>query len=129
MAALEQELHERKRAESALQGSQQRLRLALEASRMGTWDYDVSNDLMEWSAEMAAVVGAPLEQHTGSLHDGFAYLHPDERPAVERAIKEAIEHGSGISGRDARRGRVRPRVAGCSPRVGSFAMTRASRYG
>jgi PAS domain S-box-containing protein len=81
------------RAELALQSSQQRLRLALEASRMGTWDYDVVHDQMEWSAEIASVVGAPQQVYAGSLADGFSFIHSDDRPAVERALKAAIEKG------------------------------------
>jgi len=88
-----EELQSETRAELALQSSQQRLRLALEASRMGTWDYDVAHDHMEWSAEMASAVGAPQQVYAGSLADGFAFIHPDERPGVERALREAIEKG------------------------------------
>jgi signal transduction histidine kinase/ActR/RegA family two-component response regulator len=94
LAALEQELAERIRAEDALHGSQQRLRLALEASRMGTWDYDVVNDHMEWSPEMAAVVNAPLDTDAPTLAAGFEYVHPDDRPMLERAFGEALEHGA-----------------------------------
>jgi PAS domain S-box-containing protein len=96
LASLEQELVERGRAEAALLGSQQRLRLALEASHMGTWDYDVQADTVEWSAEIASVVGAALEVHTGSLADGFGHIHPEDRPTLERAVREALEHGSGL---------------------------------
>jgi PAS domain S-box-containing protein len=96
LASLEQELIERERTEAALQGSQQRLRLALEASHMGTWDYDIASDHVEWSAEIASVVGAPLEVHTGSLADGFGHIHPEDRPTLERAVREAIEHGAGL---------------------------------
>ena len=93
-AALEQELAERKRAEAELHGSEQRLRLALEASHMGTWDYDVVNDDMEWSPEMASVVKVPLDTDATTLAAGFKYVHPDDRPMLERAFAEAIEHGS-----------------------------------
>src|SRR5205823_4824468 len=66
--------------------SQHRLRLALEASHMGTWEYDVQRDHIEWSAEMASIVGAPVEELSGSLFHGFSYVHPDDRPRVERAV-------------------------------------------
>jgi len=90
-AALEQELAERKRTEAALQGSQQRLRLALEASHMGTWDYDIQADRMEWSEEMAAILGAPPDTLSGDLAHGLGYVHPEQRAEIERSVHDAIE--------------------------------------
>jgi PAS domain S-box-containing protein len=96
LARLEQELAERERTEEALQSSQQRLRLALEASHMGTWDYDVVQDRVEWSPEMAAIVGEPLESLSGSLNAGFKHVHPEDREAVMRAVSDALAHGPGF---------------------------------
>jgi PAS domain S-box-containing protein len=96
LARLEQELAERERTEEALQSSQQRLRLALEASHMGTWDYDVVEDRVEWSPEMAAIVGEPLESLSGSLDAGFKHVHPEDRESVMRAVRDALEHGQGF---------------------------------
>jgi PAS domain S-box-containing protein len=96
LAKLELELVERKRAEEALFGSQQRLLLALEASHMGTWDYDVVNDRIEWSAEMASVVGAPLDTLRGTLAEGLTYIHPEDLPTLERKFREALENGQGV---------------------------------
>src|SRR4029079_4036814 len=81
MAQLEQELAERRRAEENLHRSEQRLRLALEASAMGTWDYDVAHDRVEWSAEMAALVGRQPAESGGPLAEAFGELHPEDRPS------------------------------------------------
>jgi PAS domain S-box-containing protein len=96
MAQLEQELAERRRAEEALHSSQQRLRLALEASHMGTWDYDVVQDHVEWSPEMASITGGPHDSSSSSLLDGLGSVHPDDHASVERAIRDAIEFGSDL---------------------------------
>jgi PAS domain S-box-containing protein len=87
---------ERRRAEEALQSSQQRLRLALEASHMGTWDYDVVQDRMEWSPEIASIVGEPLDSLSGPLSKGLKYVHPDDREALQRAVRDALEQGQGL---------------------------------
>src|SRR5207302_7937239 len=60
------------------------------------WDYDVLNDHIEWSPEMAAIIGEPLESLGGSLDAGFKHLHSEDREAVMRAIRDALEHGSGF---------------------------------
>jgi PAS domain S-box-containing protein len=80
-------------SEQTLLSSQQRLQLALEASQMGTWDYDVEHDRVEWSAEMASITGASLEELGGSLGSGLRYLHPDDRVRVERAIRQVLSRG------------------------------------
>jgi PAS domain S-box-containing protein len=95
LAQLEQELAERRRAEEALQSSQQRWRLALEASHMGTWDFDVVNArFTEWSPEMASLTGRSVESLTSSMCDAFPLAHPDDRLALEQAVRGALERGS-----------------------------------
>jgi PAS domain S-box-containing protein len=81
-------------ARTALQASQQRLRLALEASHMGTWDYDVVNDHIEWSAEMASVFGVSQEKLGGTLTEGLAHVHPDDQPLAEESIRQGLEKGN-----------------------------------
>jgi PAS domain S-box-containing protein len=80
-------------SQETLASRQQRLNLALEASHMGTWDYDVEHDRVECSAEMSSIVGAPLEELTGALTRGFQYLHPDDRVRVEHTIVQALAQG------------------------------------
>jgi PAS domain S-box-containing protein len=99
LAQLEQELAERLRAEDALQGSQQRFRLALEASHMGTWDYDLVNaTYTEWSPEMASLTGRSVESvpAKSSMAEPFLPVHPDDRQALEQAIGDALERDSGL---------------------------------
>jgi PAS domain S-box-containing protein len=96
MALLEQELAERRRAEEELLRSEQRLRLALEASHMGTWDYDVEADRVEWSDEMAGIIGRPPEADGGPMAEAFGQVHPDDRAGVEQAVREALERGNDL---------------------------------
>lgn len=90
MAQLEQELIERRRAEDALQRSQQRLRLALEASRMGTWDYDALTRAVDISPEMASLTGSTRGAAQHALVDALARFHPDDRASVEAALENAL---------------------------------------
>ncbi len=99
LAQLEQELAERLRAEAALQGHQQRFRLALEASHMGTWDYDLVNQTFtEWSPEMANLTGRTADSLTAksSMADAFLPVHPDDHQALEQAIRDALERDTGL---------------------------------
>jgi signal transduction histidine kinase/ActR/RegA family two-component response regulator len=87
------ELAQRHRAEALLEGARQRLRLALEASRMCMLDYDIAQDRLEFSAEPGAVAGMALQPFSGSLSEMLSHVHADDRPRVERSIHEALESG------------------------------------
>jgi PAS domain S-box-containing protein len=84
----------RKRAEEALRRSEERLRLALAAGRMGTWDWDIRTNEVICSEDVEALHGLPPGCFDGTL-DGFRRLiHPAHRGLVDRAIDRAISEGS-----------------------------------
>ena len=76
---------------------QLRLELALEASNMGTWDYDVQADRLVWSRELATLAGAPAQEAGSRLSEGLACVHPDDRERLERALHEALQHERELS--------------------------------
>ena len=75
----------------ALQRAEQRLKLALEAGHMCVWDYDVTRDRLEWSGELAPL-GASAGPAHGALAQMLTHVHPEDRPKVERAFRETLEH-------------------------------------
>ncbi|MCK7582996.1 MAG: response regulator [Chromatiales bacterium] len=87
------ELH---RAESAHAGSEQRLRLALDAARAGTWEWDVDNDRSHWSErnwELYGLKPGTVEPSYGSWRES---VHPEDLEGVARIIREAVEQGTGF---------------------------------
>jgi PAS domain S-box-containing protein len=89
---------ERKRAEHARRESDDRLRLAAEAARFGTYAYDFVNDIGHWSPEFKALMGVkPDEKLPLDADKLFLGLHPDDRPAFLAAMKAANgPRGSGL---------------------------------
>lgn len=79
---------------AALQQSEERLRLAIEATGLGTWDVDVRAGTRRWSDEFLAIVGLP--QGTRPDPELFASLiHPEDRDWVVaryQAAYSAPEH-------------------------------------
>lgn len=77
------------RAEAALRGSEERLRLALEVGGMATWDWDLATGQFTWNAEHFRMLGyAPGEVEPG--YDAWvARVHPDDVLATEEAISSA----------------------------------------
>ncbi len=79
---------QQKEAEQALRASEERLNMALTASRMGVWEWNVQTDAVWWSQEVYSLVGT--ESLKGTL-DGFtSLLHPKDSPRVMAAINKAL---------------------------------------
>ncbi len=77
----------------ALRESEQRLRLAVEATSIGIWDVDATRDTRRWSPEFNAILGLPA---TFEGNEGvFASLiHPDDRDRVMALYRHAYAPGS-----------------------------------
>src|SRR5207253_1340091 len=76
-----------------LERAEQRLRLALEANRMCTLDYEVAADRLESSADPEFSGGTALEVVGGSLERFLGQVYPDDRARVETTIRATIGHG------------------------------------
>lgn len=92
--AAEEQFIARKRAEWALRESDDRLRMALEAAGMATWDWDLIDDTITWSNGAAGLFGDE-SMVTDRSPDGFlGRIHPDDRLVVEAAIADAVRNSA-----------------------------------
>ena len=95
---LEQTLREREEllareraARDALVASEQRLRLALEAGKMGTWEWDISGERIIWSPEEELLYGLAPGTFSGSLEEYRERIHPDDREQSLTAVMAALQ--------------------------------------
>jgi PAS domain S-box-containing protein len=81
---------DRKSVEDALRRSDERLRLAKDAGRLGIHDYDVRSGRIHWDEYVRELWGvAPDEPVT---YDTFiAGLHPDDRAMIQAAVAKAFD--------------------------------------
>ncbi len=77
---------ERERNESALRDSEERLRLALDAAHLGTYDWDPSCDWAIWSRRMEQIFGFRPGEFAGRYEDFAGRVHPEDLPKVEAEI-------------------------------------------
>lgn len=91
----QRELDERLRVEQALEIEQERLHLALDAARMGTWSLDVETGTVSWSTDVARMFGVEPGQLVNSQFDNLyeiylSLIHPDDLPKVLDTHKRAL---------------------------------------
>ncbi|HJZ95750.1 MAG TPA: PAS domain S-box protein [Candidatus Solibacter sp.] len=84
---------ERKRAEEALRASEERLRLAQQVARVGTFEWNFQTDAIQWTREMDEMHGLPSGGFAGTAEAWERLIHPDDRPVAERLRLEALNTG------------------------------------
>ena len=84
------DISDRKAAEQALQLSEQRLRLALEAANQGLYDLDLRSGDTVVSPEYARMLGWAPEDFHETNADWRERLHPDDRESVYRVYEDYV---------------------------------------
>ncbi|GJD78546.1 PAS domain S-box protein [Methylobacterium gregans] len=84
------DIHDRRRTEEDLRRAREQLRLAVDATGTGIFDYDLVTDTLEWDVRTRALFG--LRPDAPVTYDVFlAGLHPDDREWVDGAVKAVLD--------------------------------------
>jgi PAS domain S-box-containing protein len=84
------DIDDRKRAEEELRDREAHMRLALDAGRMGTYDWDLTTNQMHWSDAFFRLIGAHPESFPASFERYLACVHPDDRKCLEAALARGL---------------------------------------
>jgi len=81
----------RQQAEQALRVAEDRLRLAVEATDIGIYDYDLTTEVLRWDARTKALFGLPADAAVSYEGAFLAGLHPDDRERADQAVQQALD--------------------------------------
>jgi PAS domain S-box-containing protein len=84
---------ERKLMEEELRRSEEKLRVALAAAKMGIWDWNVVSGELVWSESCKALFG--LSPDTAVTYKLFLQaIHPEDRDRIDGVVQSALSRGT-----------------------------------
>jgi PAS domain S-box-containing protein len=87
------DIHDVRRAEEELRGTQSALALAMRGGRLGWWQRDLTTSEVTWSPELEELFGLPPGGFRGDQDAFLRFVHPDDRAGVESAVEGAVQTG------------------------------------
>ena len=81
---------------SALSSTEERLVAALEASRAGTWRWDIAADRVTWDAALCRLYGVSPEQAPCTAAQFLELIHPDDRARALSVVTDCLRDGTEI---------------------------------
>jgi two-component system, chemotaxis family, CheB/CheR fusion protein len=88
------DITERKRAELTARESDERMRIAIEAAALATWEWDLTTDQVFWNDQHFFLFGLRPRKTSVTPEEFFKYVHPDDRPRVREELQTAIREKS-----------------------------------
>lgn len=82
-----------KQTEAALRDSEEKLRLAVAATRLGLWQWDIQSDAVEWDDTMLEIWGLTRAQLPQARAAYIESLHPEDAEKVTQAIHVGLTTG------------------------------------
>ena len=83
-----------RRVELQRRENETRLRVALAAANLGTWEWDRATNTMAWSDELFPMLGVRPGGVVQTYEEFIALVHPDDRERVQAQISKALGDGA-----------------------------------
>ena len=98
VVAIVEDITHEKTAEEKVRASEERLRLAQQAARIGTFETDARTGVVTWTPEMELIYGLPQGGFAKTRTAFQDLIHPDDRQSVDELIESASKSGELTTG-------------------------------
>ena len=92
------DITERKQAQEALRISEERLRLAYQAARLGTFEWNIRTGMNTWTPELEGIYGLPPGGFAGTQAAFVNLVHSDDREGVLKLVDRSLKTGQTTRG-------------------------------
>ncbi len=82
-----------KHTQEALEKAEEKLRVALHAARMGTWDWEIKINKDTLDDNLRALFGLRPDHEINTIEDFYALVHPNDLPEVVAAFDRTRSEG------------------------------------
>src|SRR5258705_1419159 len=87
---LRQQIQKRAGARRKLEKSEERLREAQRAARLGSWEWDIEQNTLWWSEELYAIYGVHPASFEASSEAYLERIHPEDRAQAREVVAAAL---------------------------------------
>lgn len=98
VVAIVEDITHEKAAEDKVRASEERLRLAQQTTRIGTFESDVRTGVVTWTPEMELIYGLPQGAFAKTRTAFQNLIHPEDRRTVNELIELASKSGELTTG-------------------------------
>ncbi|HWC19976.1 MAG TPA: PAS domain S-box protein [Terriglobales bacterium] len=96
--AMVEDVTEKKKWEESLRHSEERLRLAQQAARMGTFEWNIKTGVNTWTSELETMHGLPPGAFSGTQTAWENLVHADDRARVTELVNQSLKTGEPMRG-------------------------------
>ena len=88
------DITERKKAEKALRENEDRLRMAQQVARVGTFEWNIQTGVNKWTPELEAMYGLKQGEFSETQDAWENLVYSEDRDEMVKRVSEAMEKGS-----------------------------------
>jgi two-component system cell cycle sensor histidine kinase/response regulator CckA len=85
------DITERRQADAALKAREKQLAESQRIAHIGSWEHNLSTGEVFWSDELFRLLGLDPRKDPADFEMFIAMIHPDDRPALKKAIDETVQ--------------------------------------